>query len=67
MSVEKICPLFLIFYKTSNNTCVKSEFELWDDDVSHCCIRSFLDLFHYFCNLFLKFTQHNTSHTPEKK
>ncbi|GAJ12210.1 unnamed protein product [marine sediment metagenome] len=38
MPEGKICPLFLIFYKTSNNTCIKSECELWSTETSMCSI-----------------------------
>ncbi|MBA7477065.1 hypothetical protein ES707_12463 [subsurface metagenome] len=38
MPGEKICPLFLIFYKTTNNTCIKSECELWSTETSMCSV-----------------------------
>ena len=38
MPKEKICPLFLIFYKTTNNTCIKSECQLWSTGTSMCSI-----------------------------
>jgi hypothetical protein len=38
MPVDKICPLFLIFYKTENNTCIKSNCEFWSGDMKMCGI-----------------------------
>lgn len=38
MPKEKICPLFLIFYKTTNNTCIKSKCEFWSEPMSMCSI-----------------------------
>lgn len=38
MPIDKICPLFLIFYKTKNNTCIESECELWSESSSLCSI-----------------------------
>lgn len=42
MPDEKICPLFLIFYKTSNFSCIKKLCELWSDSGERCIFVSSL-------------------------
>lgn len=38
MPEVKICPFFLIFYKTTNNTCIESQCNLWSESSSLCSI-----------------------------
>ena len=38
MPLDKICPFYLIFYKTSNNTCIKSACEFWSREMTTCSI-----------------------------
>lgn len=40
MPEEKICPLFLIFYKTENVTCIENLCSLWSSS-SHTCSITF--------------------------
>ncbi len=36
MPVKKICPLFLIFYKTENNTCIEELCSFWSESGLRC-------------------------------
>lgn len=38
MSEQRICPLFLILYKTQNVSCIKELCELWSADLGVCSI-----------------------------
>lgn len=38
MPEERICPLFLIFYKTQNVSCIEELCELWSPEIKKCCI-----------------------------
>lgn len=38
MPVHLKCPFFLIFFKTDNIICVKSECELWSSELGVCSI-----------------------------
>lgn len=38
MSLKRICPFFLIFFKTENINCIMSECELWSEKSCMCSI-----------------------------
>lgn len=38
MPEQKICPLYLIFYKTHNFSCIEELCELWHPEIKKCCI-----------------------------
>ena len=41
MPVPKICPLFLIFFKNKNITCIQERCELWLDSGQYCIFVSY--------------------------
>ena len=64
--MDKICPLFMIFYKTSNNTCIQELCEFWSDSGKRCIFVSGLSRLSHISESLSKLVDILCIRLPEK-
>lgn len=66
MPGDKICPLFLIFYKTDNVTCIENLCSLWSPSNHTCSITFGIDILFNISESLQKLIDILSTRLPEK-